>query len=552
MKKSKLRKLLARATAALEALQSAPAKPAEPQPAKPRRRRVSVEALAASYAKRTPPKLPEGRLHPFQPARPTPGVVPEGEAVLAMDEAGPVNSSTGWAGGFYNYAFNEGVTFLGYSYLSELAQRPEYRRMVDTIAKEATREWIEFESVGEDEATKTSKNEKIRAITDEMDRLDVRGCFCQIAKHDGYFGRAHLFIDTGVDLDDREGAAELKLNIGTGRDETSKTKVPKDSLRALRTIEPVWTYPQAYNATNPLRPNWYRPERWYVMGQEVHVSRLMCFVSREVPDLLKPAYSFGGLSLTQMAKPYVDNWLQIRQSVSDIASAFSTFVLKGNLAESMQLDGEEIFLRAELFNNLRNNRGLFMLDKETEDFANVSAPLGGLDLLQAQAQEHQASVSAIPLVKLLGISPHGLNATAEPELRAFYEEIHSYQEAFFRPNLTKVVDFVQLSLFGEVDQDITYKFVPLWSLTEKEEAEVRYSAAQTDQLYVDMGVLDPQEVREKVVNDPASPYVGLDPEDVPDLLEEEEQGLMPKGGSPKIQAEEVEEEIDAEPKKEAA
>ena len=94
--------------------------------------------------------------------------------------------------------------------------------------------------------------------------------------------------------------------------------------------------------------------------------------------------------------------------------------------------------------------------------------------------------------------------------------------------------------------------MPLWSLTEKEEAEVRYSAAQTDQLYVDMGVLDPQEVREKVVNDPASPYVGLDPEDVPDLLEEEEQGLMPKGGSPKIQAEEVEEEIDAEPKKEAA
>ena len=61
MKKSKLRKLLARATATLEALQSAPAKSAEPQSAKPHRRRVSVETLAASYAKRTPPKLPEGR-----------------------------------------------------------------------------------------------------------------------------------------------------------------------------------------------------------------------------------------------------------------------------------------------------------------------------------------------------------------------------------------------------------------------------------------------------------------------------------------------------------
>ena len=472
-----------------------------------------------------------------------PGVLPEGvETGMAFDDAGSVVGATGWAGGFFNYAFNEGITFLGYSYLSELAQRPEYRRMVDTIAKEMTREWIEFESVGEDEATKASKNDKIKAITDEMDRLDVRGAFRKIAVHDGYFGRSHLFLDTGVDIDTRDGSAELKLTIGSGRDETSKTKVTKGSLKALRVIEPVWTYPQGYNATNPLKSNWYAPERWYVMGQEVHVSRLMCFVSREVPDLLKPAYSFGGMSLSQMAKPYVDNWLQIRQAVSDIASAFSTFVLKSNLSESMQQDGEELFLRAEVFNNLRNNRGLFMLDKDTEDFGNVSAPLSGLDLLQAQAQEHMCSVSAIPVVKFMGISPHGLNATAEPELRAFYEEIHSQQEAFYRPNLTKVIDFVQLSLFGEIDQDITFKFVPLWSLTEAEEATVRYTSAQTDQLYVDMGVLDAQEIREKVVNDPASPYMGLDPEDVPDLLEEEEQGLEPVGGRPELQAEELKEE----------
>jgi phage-related protein (TIGR01555 family) len=226
--------------------------------------------------------------------------------------------------------------------------------------------------------------------------------------------------------------------------------------------------------------------------------------------------------------------------VSDIASAFSTFVLKGNLAESLSLDGEQLFIRAEVFNNLRNNRGLFMIDKESEDFGNVSAPLGGLDLLQAQAQEHQASVCGIPLVKLLGISPHGLNATAEPELRAFYEEVRSFQESFFRPNLTKVIDFIQLSLFGEVDQEITFKFVPLFSLTEAEEADVRMKNAQSHQVYVDMGVVSPEEVRETVVNDPGSPYVGLDPEDVPDLLEEEQEGgLEPVGGRPDPEAEEL-------------
>jgi hypothetical protein len=53
------------------------------------------------------------------------------------------------------------------------------------------------------------------------------------------------------------------------------------------------------------------------MGTEVHASRMPAFVGHPVPDMLKPAYSFGGLSLSQMAKPYVDIWLQTRESVGD-------------------------------------------------------------------------------------------------------------------------------------------------------------------------------------------------------------------------------------------
>ena len=60
-----------------------------------------------------------------------------------------------------------------------------------------------------------------------------------------------------------------------------------------------------------------------------------------------PAYAFGGLSMTQMMKPYVDNWLQTRQSVNDIIQNFSTSVLKtdmGTLTES-----DEAIRRAQLF-----------------------------------------------------------------------------------------------------------------------------------------------------------------------------------------------------------
>ena len=135
---------------------------------------------------------------------------------------------------------------------------------------------------------------------------------------------------------------------------------------------------------------------------------------------------------------------------------------------------------------------------------NVSASLGGLHELQAQAQEHMASVARIPLVKFTGISPTGLNASSEGEMRAYYDTIHAHQENFFRPNLTKVLNFVQLSLFGEIDDEITFDFEPLHELTEKEEGEVFKQKADSFQVFIDTGVISPEEARQVYADDPDS------------------------------------------------
>ena len=180
----------------------------------------------------------------------------------------------------------------------------------------------------------------------------------------------------------------------------------------------------------------------------MHATRLLTFIGREVPDLLKPAYSFGGLSMSQMVKPYVDNWLRVRQSVSDLISTFSTSGIKTDLSQMLSAGGEQLFKRLVLFNSNRDNQGLMVLDKDTEEYFNVSTPLTTLDQLQAQAQEHMASVSRIPLVKLLGISPAGLNASSEGEIETFDDTINAGQEALIRPNLTRLLHFVQLNALG--------------------------------------------------------------------------------------------------------
>jgi phage-related protein (TIGR01555 family) len=317
------------------------------------------------------------------------------------------------------------------------------------------------------------KGEKLTAINAALDKFGVREAFRRAAEIDGWFGRAQIYIDVGTSENDEEQITPLILD---------PAKITKGSLKRLTVIEPIWTSAGPYNSTNPMAPDFYRPQSWFVMGKQVHRTRLLNFVSREVPDLLKPSYNFGGLSLTQMAQPYVDNWIRTRQSVSDLLHSFTVFVLKTNMSAVLSNDQnsagtDQFFARMDMFNRFRDNRGLMAVDKESEELDNVSVPLGTLDHLQAQAQEQTASVASIPLVKLLGITPSGLNASSDGEIRVFYDTIHARQERLFEKPLQIVLKVLQLHLFGEIDAEIGFRFEPLWQLDDQGKATVEKTKA---------------------------------------------------------------------------
>ncbi len=222
----------------------------------------------------------------FTVTAPPPGVVPVGASPsIAMDSG--ISAVNGWAAGYYNgnWAFSEGLEFLGYPYLAELAQRPEYRRIVEVIATEMTRNGSRLFH-----QRRGRQDDRIKAINEEMERLEVQSKFKTLAETGWLLWSRHLYLDTG----DTDDLVELVNRYRDGRNKTSKSKVKKGSLQHLQNVEAVWTYPTNYNSSDPLKQDWYKPDLWYVMGKRIHGSRLLTVIGREVPDLLKPAYSFGG------------------------------------------------------------------------------------------------------------------------------------------------------------------------------------------------------------------------------------------------------------------
>jgi phage-related protein (TIGR01555 family) len=441
-------------------------------------------------------------------------------AKMAFDDAGggfPFASFLNTAAGLGSF----GLYFPGYPYLAELAQRSEFRQPTETTAKEMTRKWISLRS-----KSKADKSEQISQLEDDLKEFKVQSLFRKATEHDGFFGLGWIYVE----IKNQQQHEPLTI------DAEGKGGVTKGSLEGFRNVEPMWTTPLIWNSTDPTRPDFYNPTAWMVLNKRTDSTRLMKFISREVPDIIKPAYNFGGVSLTQLIQSYVDRWLQTVNGVNRLINNFSIINLQTELDSILEGDesgANDLKLRCQLFNKTRDNQGLFATNKATEGLEQLAVPLSGLSELQAQAQEHMAAPTHLPLVVLTGITPSGLNASSDSEIEIFHDWIHSMQENLYEDNLTKIIHILQLNRFGKIDDDIVFDFVQLKQLTGEALARVKKTQSEMDATYVDASVVTPEEVRKRIATDPDSGYNNLATE-MPQELVNKALGLNPDG-SPMVQ-----------------
>lgn len=448
------------------------------------------------------PELPEG-------VRPLKAAI-KYELKLCMDSAGGNEPDyMAWddggqnipSFGFLNTSpfFGEvSLTFPGFAFLAQLQQISEYRAPSEVTSTEMTREWIKVVSKSKGAEDKT---DKIAQITERMEKLKLQEKFQTVTLYDGQFGGGFLYWQFKSEESDEKRQLPKMVD-----------QIQKDSIVAVSCIEPYWCTPFSYNADRPEREDFYVPLSWFVMGRKTHASRLMIVRSRPVPDLLKPSYNFMGISLTQLMFPYIQRWLRTAKSVNDLINIFSIVNLKTNLAATLEDDGTNgasLLQRLKLFTATRDNRGVFATDKDDEELEILNVALATLDKLQAQAQEHMAAPCHIPLIKLFGAVPTGLNATGEGEIQVWYDWVAAQQSHALGDHVNRALEIIQMDLFGAIDDDISYEWVPLFQPTPKEQSELNKTEADRDTAYITAGVISPDEARAKLQSDPTSGYDGL-------------------------------------------
>lgn len=272
----------------------------------------------------------------------------------------------------------------------------------------------------------------------------------------------------------------------------------------------------------------------------IHPSRVIPFRGQPLPEgalTVSALDQFWGDPLLQSIKGAIDNSETAQAAVATLLHEMKQDVISiPGLTEQIATEGAESRLaaRVEALNRFRSMFNALLLDGgddegnggekwETRQIAFTQHP----ELLR-QFLAIVAGAADIPVTRLMGESPGGLQSTGKGEQDDFNRMIGARQEAELSPALAVLDEVLIRSALGARDPEITYEFESLSEPDEKEESENDKRDAETVQIYASTGLIPKDALAKSAANRmiESGRWPGLD-----QAIEESQQelGLPPEG-----------------------
>ncbi len=311
------------------------------------------------------------------------------------------------------------------------------------------------------------------------------------------FGIRHtLFLVDGIDY-------ELPYNADG---------VKPGSYKGMVQIDPYWIAPwlDADDASNPLSQHFYEPTYWMINGRKYHRSHFC--ISRngaDLPDILKPAYYYGGIPTTQLIYERIYAAERVANEAPMLAMSKRLFALRADLTKAA---GNLAEFKAKIRNwaNFMQNFGIKVIGQD-EEIQLHDTSLAELENVIRNQYELVAAAAHVPASKLLGTSPTGgLGNTGQYEMDSYHEFLETIQDEALSPLVERHTELCQLSEGIAVGTNFEIMWNPLEVLSEKEQSEVNKTKADTAAVYAGIGALDGFDVRQNIIADHNSGYTGIE------------------------------------------
>lgn len=369
-------------------------------------------------------------------------------------------------------------------------------RAVRIPVEDALRNGFDFTAVADEDDDLDTK-ELQEEIEADWETLEVMSKVSEAMGYEGSFGGAAILL--GV----RDGQNDLSvpLNMRSVRD-----------LEFLNVFEPRECVP-AYYYSNPRKPKYGKPSHYqlapYSPGTEkdgqthnetifVHESRLLVFPGIKVTrDLLSHTDGWGDSKLTMMAGVLRDfNMAWAGTGIIINEYGMGTYKMAG-LAELLGEQGGEKLVQDKL-RSMQLSRSIVkatLIDAEDDYVQSVINVTGLSELLKSFMSRMSSAAGGIPITKLFGVAPAGLNSSGDSDIDQWDDRVKSIQQDKVVPHIKRITEIL-LHVKKSKTKSWSVTPRPLRQQTDQEKADTRNKQSDTDVKYIQAGVVTPLEIAE--------------------------------------------------------
>jgi phage-related protein (TIGR01555 family) len=393
-------------------------------------------------------------------------------------------------------------------------------KAVDAVAEDMTREGIEIHS--------SADPSDIEAFQAEWKKLQVWDRISDTIKWGRLYGGA-----IGILLiDGQDFSTPLRIEA-----------VGRDQFKGLFVLDRWLVQPSLNDTITELGPDLGMPKYYDIpastyalSGQRVHHSRVVRIDGQDLPVLQRQTESGFGQSVIERLYERLLCFDSTTLGTAQLAhrAHLRTLSVDG-LRDIISAGGPELqglVKHIEMMRLYQSNEGISLIDTADKFEAHQFSFSGLSDVLLMISQQLSGSLN-IPLVRLLGQSPSGLNSSGESEIRTYFDGINTEQERRLRTPMDKILQISWRSKFGTAPPEGTsFEFAPLWTLSDTEKATVATNIVNAVTTAMDHGIIDrPTAMRELRQS---SRIIGVFSNITDEAIEEAEQEPppIPEAGEP--------------------
>lgn len=354
------------------------------------------------------------------------------------------------------------------------------RKIVNIPAFDACRKWRGW----------NAEADQIDALEAEERRLDIRRKVMRAKISARLFGGAALLIGTG------ETNTALPLN---------PERVKAGGLRYVTILQRRHLSPLDIE-DDPESPYFDQPKGWRLgvsKFADIHPSRLVLFRGEDIPDRALAYHHVGwGDPVLQGVLDTVRNTDATAANVASLV--FEAKVDTVGIPDFMTRLSDPAFeaaiiKRFRLAEMGKGINGTLIHDKD-EELGQKQASFSGLPDVMDRFMQIASGAADIPMTRLLGQSPAGLNSTGESDIRNYYDRIASIQSLELEPEMALLDECLIRSALGERPPEVHFTWRSLWQTTDKERADIGKVQADTVKAIKDTGLVPDEALSEAAVN----------------------------------------------------